>query len=229
MIEDKEVEMNEYNKKEIKILAENISGQADFIEHLVEKLICTENNSIERIQCVESIREILKIIKQNKDKVLKLLSEDERIYENDFSDKYVNSIQMRNTRVLVVDDNEINNYVVKQMMKSFCIEADVALSGEEAIKMYGAYEYDMILMDYLMPPGIDGIETVKRIRQDGERGKRQLIIGITSTSDDEFKNGLNEYGVELILYKPLKLQQMAVFLQNELAHKIIDGDKNFTD
>lgn len=71
-----------------------------------------------------------------------------------------------------------------------------------------------------MPPGIDSVETVRRIRQLGDRGKKQLIIGLTANTIDEFKNGLNKYNVELIIFKPIKHQQMALILQKELADKI---------
>lgn len=128
---------------------------------------------------------------------------------------------MKETKVLIVDDNEINNYVLEQMLKRFDIDVDIAKSGEEAIDKFMVNEYDLVFMDYLLPPGIDGIETVRRIRNLSERGKKQFIIGLTANTMEEFQKGLNENNVELILLKPIKFQQMAVILQKELPDKVI--------
>ena len=134
---------------------------------------------------------------------------------------FTEAFTMKETKVLIVDDNEINNYVLEQMLKRFDIDVDIAKSGEEAIDKFMVNEYDLVFMDYLLPPGIDGIETVRRIRNLNERGKKQFIIGLTANTMEEFQKGLNENNVELILLKPIKFQQMAVILQKELPDKVI--------
>ena len=107
------------------------------------------------------------------------------------------------------------------MLKRFDIDVDIAKSGGEAIDKFMVNEYDLVFMDYLLPPGIDGIETVRRIRNLNERGKKQFIIRLTANTMEEFQKGLNENNVELILLKPIKFQQMAVILQKELPDKVI--------
>ena len=108
------------------------------------------------------------------------------------------------------------------MLKRFDIDVDIAKSGEEAIDKFMVNEYDLVFMDYLSArQGIYGIETVRRIRNLNERGKKQFIIGLTANTMEEFQKGLNENNVELILLKPIKFQQMAVILQKELPDKVI--------
>lgn len=64
------------------------------------------------------------------------------------------------------------------------------------------------------------METVERIRKIND-GKKRLIIGITASVVSEFKEGLNRNGTEIILFKPVKKQQMAFILYQELRHKCV--------
>lgn len=200
-------------------LSDDFNNSLLCMSELISRLETLEENNIEKLQCIEAIRDNIDIMRsQIKDIKESCKDNESSIFKmsKGISDTFV----MRDTKVLIVDDNEINNYVVEQMLKKFNIEVDVALNGESAINQFEKKDYDLILMDYLMPPGIDGVETVRRIRQLGDRGKKQLIIGLTANTIDEFKNGLNKYNVELIIFKPIKHQQMALILQKELADKI---------
>lgn len=200
-------------------LSDDFNNSLLCMSELISRLETLEENNIEKLQCIEAIRDNIDIMRsQIKDIKESCKDNESSIFKmsKGISDTFV----MRDTKVLIVDDNEINNYVVEQMLKKFNIEVDVALNGESAINQFEKKDYDLILMDYLMPPGIDSVETVRRIRQLGDRGKKQLIIGLTANTIDEFKNGLNKYNVELIIFKPIKHQQMALILQKELADKI---------
>ena len=67
-------------------------------------------------------------------------------------------------QILVVDDNAVNISVVRGLLKKCGVKADKALSGPECLdKVYKNY-YDIILMDHMMP-GMDGIETYKKIKE----------------------------------------------------------------
>lgn len=67
-------------------------------------------------------------------------------------------------RALVVDDNAVNITVVRGLLKRCEIQTDDALSGPECLDKVSKSHYDIILMDHMMP-GMDGIETFKKIRQ----------------------------------------------------------------
>lgn len=69
-------------------------------------------------------------------------------------------------RILVVDDTEMNIIVIESLLKRTQIGIDSAMSGEEAINLSTKYRYDMIFIDHMMPD-MDGIETLRYIRQSG--------------------------------------------------------------
>lgn len=220
------------NKQDIFKLTYDILKNLDSIKGLIERIEENEgsyeyslekhNLKIEKEQCLQAVKDFIEIIKDETNKITENCNEKEILSNCNYVSKLVSGIKMRDTRALIVDDNSINNYVVKQMLSSFDIDVDVAISGEEALELYKKKDYDLVLMDYQMPGGMDGIETVKHIRESGEKGKRQLIIGLTAYTIEEFKKGLNDLGVELIIFKPVKFQQMSVILQKELSEKVIN-------
>lgn len=147
------------------------------------------------------------------------VSELEHSVVSNISSRDVNSFHMRDTRALVVDDNEISNFVVTNILDSYGVKADIALSGKEAIELFEDNEYDIVFMDYVMPD-MDGIETTGRLRE-MKNGKDQLIIGITASTVPKFKEGLNKLGVELIIFKPIKQEQIGFILSKELSNKVV--------
>ena len=192
-----------------------------FMNKLVEKIEKHSDKDIESVQCIESLRDNIDILKKQIEEIKeRFILLHMNTHMSNFK-LFTEAFTMKETKVLIVDDNEINNYVLEQMLKRFDIDVDIAKSGEEAIDKFMVNEYDLVFMDYLLPPGIDGIETVRRIRNLNERGKKQFIIGLTANTMEEFQKDLNENNVELILLKPIKFQQMAVILQKELPDKVI--------
>lgn len=202
-------------------ITDNVRNSLGFMREVANRLEILDDKNIEKIQCIEFIRDNIEILMAQIEEIQEYYDEQNKRIDYSSIKKFTDSFVMSDTRILIVDNNEINNYVVEQMLKRFKVEVDIALSGEEAIELFEQKDYDLILMDYLLPPGINGVETVKRIRESGKKGENQLIIGLTSNTIDEFKEGLNKYNVELILFKPIKYQQMAVILQKELADKVI--------
>lgn len=202
-------------------ITDNVRNSLGFMREVANRLEILDDKNIEKIQCIEFIRDNIEILMAQIEEIQEYYDEQNKRIDYSSIKKFTDSFVMSDTRILIVDDNEINNYVVEQMLKRFKVEVDIALSGEEAIELFEQKDYDLILMDYLLPPGINWVETVKRIRESGKKGENQLIIGLTSNTIDEFKEGLNKYNVELILFKPIKYQQMAVILQKELADKVI--------
>ncbi|MDR3088883.1 MAG: response regulator [Desulfobulbaceae bacterium] len=86
----------------------------------------------------------------------------------------------KGVKVLVVDDSEINLAVASGYLAKHGIVADTAKSGQEAITMVERQHYDLVFMDQMMP-GMDGVETTKRLRALSDRRFRDLpIIALTA-------------------------------------------------
>jgi signal transduction histidine kinase/DNA-binding response OmpR family regulator/Fe-S-cluster-containing dehydrogenase component len=101
-------------------------------------------------------------------------------------------------KVLVTDDNEFNLKVAAGLLKLMDIVADTADNGYRAIDLVKKNDYDMVFMDHMMPD-IDGVETVKIIRNlEGDKYKDLPIIALTantlkSAQDMFLANGFNDY------------------------------------
>lgn len=99
-------------------------------------------------------------------------------------------------RILIVEDNENNMYLISFILKKKGFAILQARSGEEGIELANGEKPDMIIMDIQLP-GIDGLEATRRIRQ-SEAIRRVPVIALTSyamTGDREeaFKAGCTGY------------------------------------
>ena len=119
-------------------------------------------------------------------------------------------------RVLVVDDLESNLYVAKQIMLPYKIDVHTVESGEEAIaKIEKGEVYDIIFMDHMMP-GMDGIETTKKIQS---MGYTYPIVALTANAvigmgDIFLDNGFSDF-----LSKPIILKRIDELLLRYIRDK----------
>ncbi len=82
------------------------------------------------------------------------------------------------TKVLVIEDNEKNRYLISFLLKGAGFEVIEAVTGEEGVEMAISKRPDLVLMDIQLP-GIDGYEATRRIRASGSDGAVP-IIALTS-------------------------------------------------
>lgn len=112
------------------------------------------------------------------------------------------------TKVLVAEDNEINQKVMKKYLTKNNIDFDVAINGREAVELATANKYDLICMDCQMPE-MDGYEATKIIR---ESGILVPIIAMTAFTSMEDKNQCFEAGMNGFLSKPIDFRELANYL-----------------
>ena len=104
-------------------------------------------------------------------------------------------------RVLLVDDEEQFLDVLSQRLKARGLKVDAVTSGEDAVKQVEDHNFDAIIVDLAMP-GIDGIETLKRIKE-----KRPDLEIIMLTGHATVKSGIEamKLGADDFLEKPVDL------------------------
>ena len=106
-------------------------------------------------------------------------------------------------KVLVVDDNMVNRKVARMFLQSYGMKIDEADSGPEAIERVQGMLYDIIFMDHMMP-GMDGIETVKVIRETcGENGTLPIVIALTANAMEGVRENFLKNGFQDFMTKPL--------------------------
>jgi len=119
-------------------------------------------------------------------------------------------------RVLVVDDVESNLYVAKGLLNPYGISVEILESGYEAIKMIEDGEvYDIIFMDHMMP-GMDGIETVKKLRKGGYK---HPIIALTANAVKGQAELFLNSGFDGFVSKPIDISKLDEYLVRFIRDK----------
>ena len=113
---------------------------------------------------------------------------------------------LRGLRTLVVDDNSTSREILQGMLESFSFEVSLAASGEEGLtefeKSVSSRGYDLVVMDWKMP-GIDGIETARRIKHLPGLGRMPRIILVTAYGREEIMRQAEKIGLDGFLIKPV--------------------------
>ncbi len=122
--------------------------------------------------------------------------------------KYEAGFMAPNARILIVDDNEMNLEVETKLLVGSEMMIDTARSGQEALKLTYEKNYDLILMDHLMPE-MDGIECLRRIRnQKGGLNTDIPIIVLTANAGSSNIELYNNSGFDSYLLKPITGRQL---------------------
>lgn len=134
-------------------------------------------------------------------------------------------------RILVVDDNEINNTVTEGLLAPIHLQIDCVLSGQAAIEKVSAEHYDIVFMDHMMP-GLDGVDTTKIIRELLPDKKDLVIIALSANVMESARQTFLEAGMNDFVAKPVEIREIVTKLKKWLPpEKIIKGnveDSSFT-
>ncbi len=113
----------------------------------------------------------------------------------------------RKKRVLLVEDNVVNQQLILVALSNIDVLIDVAHDGIEAVAAANAFPYDLILMDIQMP-NMNGVEATKRIRNISELGDSVNIIAMTADAMEGDREKYLAAGLDDYIAKPIDLNVM---------------------
>jgi len=141
------------------------------------------------------------------------LSISEEAHNSGSSDEGLCEIYFSDSRVLIVEDNQINVMVLKSVLKQFGIEADVAGNGKEALNAVSENDYQLIFMDVHMPV-MDGFEATRKLR---EMGCKIPIVALSANVTAEASAEAKALGMQRYLTKPFSRQRLHQILTEFLS------------
>ncbi len=127
----------------------------------------------------------------------------------------VDYVALENRKILVVEDNKINQMITRKILEKNKMQCMVADNGMDAIKLVKEHEFDVILMDIHMP-GISGIEATQKIRS---FNKELPIIALTAVTIDENLDDFYRAGFNEIIPKPFKTEEFFEKIYRTVSNK----------
>ncbi|MGB2927214.1 MAG: response regulator, partial [Limnothrix sp.] len=130
--------------------------------------------------------------------------------------------QSPNFRILLVEDTPVNQTVIRNQLDILGFsEIDVVNNGREALDLLQEAQYDLVLMDCLMPE-LDGYDTTKKIRQLEKDGKHQLIIAMTANAMEGDRDKCLTAGMDDYISKPTTIRGIQQVLERVLQPMITE-------
>ncbi|MEI6714622.1 MAG: PAS domain S-box protein [Verrucomicrobiota bacterium] len=126
--------------------------------------------------------------------------------------------QWEHLRILVVEDNEVNQLFVKAVMGKLACKADYTRNGLEAIDAFKSKPYNAILMDCHMPEmdGFDATVQIRQLEKEQPHGKRTPIIALTASAMKEDHDRCLTVGMDDVLTKPIKVKELEAVIRAAL-------------
>ncbi|WP_439504615.1 ATP-binding protein [Sediminibacterium sp.] len=120
-------------------------------------------------------------------------------------------VEIKPLKILVAEDNNMNQLLATKMFKKIGYIIDIANNGKEAVEMTLQNNYDLVFMDIHMPE-MDGIEATEKILHSG-RNKVPFIIAMTANAIKEAEAEYLELGMKDIVTKPFTIEQLRKVLE----------------
>ena len=116
-------------------------------------------------------------------------------------------------KILVAEDNVINQKVTLRVLQQFGYWADLVADGKQAVEAVGRQKYDIVFMDVQMPE-MDGLEATRHICNRLEPSERPYIIALTANALKEDREVCLAAGMDEYLSKPVRPEKIQIILEN---------------
>jgi CheY-like chemotaxis protein len=129
-------------------------------------------------------------------------------------------IDLKGARILLVEDNEINQEIMIELLKNAGLQVDVANNGKEGLKKVSTTVYDSVLMDIQMPE-MDGYEATVEIRKLFDN-KDLPIIAMTADAVSGVKDKCLKAGMDDFLIKPINVEEVFLVLTKWVKNRQVN-------
>jgi signal transduction histidine kinase/ActR/RegA family two-component response regulator len=152
-----------------------------------------------------------------------LITSMDNIVLDEFSEKQIeDSIIQSELRILLAEDNRMNQTLMLKILGKLNISVDIANNGQEALAYLDTNHYDIILMDCQMPV-LDGYDTSQSIRRDYQQHATTPIIALTANALEGDKEKCLASGMDAFMSKPFKLPEFKLLLVQYLNQKLLNA------
>ena len=124
-------------------------------------------------------------------------------------------INAPSARVLLVDDNEMNLKVARNLLRLCGIKPDMVMSGAETVEYMKRKTYDIVFLDHMMP-GMDGLETLKKLNDEDLVPENTAMIALTANAVVGAREAYLEAGFLDYLSKPIEMKSLVEKLRTYL-------------
>ncbi|MBW7842337.1 MAG: response regulator [Ignavibacterium sp.] len=156
--------------------------------------------------------------------------DEEYLDEIQFTDADIKkySAKRKGFKILLAEDNLINQKVAIRTLISAGYDVDAVMNGEQAVRAFSQYDYNLILMDIQMPD-VDGFEATKMIRAMKEPKCKVPIIAITAHALVGDRERCIESGMDEYVAKPMVARQIIKLIDHFLKIDYSDGKENINN
>ena len=140
---------------------------------------------------------------------------------------YAESFIAPDAKILVVDDHEMNLFVMESLLKTTQIQVTSCMSGIECLSCMEKESYDIVLLDHMMPK-MDGIETIRQINQKDLK-KNAVIIALTANAIAGAKEMYLSHGFDDYLSKPIEITELEQMLIKYIPYHKISASNTDND
>lgn len=158
--------------------------------------------------------------------------DDANLFDDEIKESFAMTFTAEKAKLLIVDDNEMNLFVAKELLKHTKMQITTVNSGKKCLEVSRDNLFDIILMDHMMPD-IDGLETLKILRSDENYiSQNTPVIALTANAIYGAKEFYLNAGFDDYLTKPLEYKKiedtLLKFLKKDLVTFISQNDCNYT-